>query len=104
MNAKRLAQLRQFAEQDPNDPFPRYALALEYDAGTETARAAEMLEDLLAKFPRYVPAYQQLGTLYLKLERLPKARAVLQTGMIVARGEGDHHAAKEMEEALEELE
>ncbi len=104
MKQRRIEQLRAFIEQDPSDPFPRYALALELDAGGDIAAAVSTLEDLLARAPRYVATYQQLGTLYVKQGSTAKARAILRAGILAARQEGDNHAAREMTEDLEELE
>jgi Tfp pilus assembly protein PilF len=104
MNARRIEQLKAFIEQDPNDPFPRYALALEIEAGGDTASAVALLEDLLARAPRYVATYQQLGNLYQKQGAVAKARAILRAGIAAAKQEGDGHAAGEMTEALDELE
>lgn len=104
MKARRIEQLKAFIEQDPNDPFPRYALALELDAGGDTAAAVSLLEDLLARAPRYVATYQQLGTLYQKQGAVAKAKAILRAGISTAKQEGDAHAAGEMTEALEDLE
>jgi len=104
MNRRRIGQLRIFVAQEPNDPFPRYALALEMDAAGDLHGAVRELEDLLGRAPRYVPTYQQLGYLYQKEGSIPKARAIFEAGVLVARQEGDHHAAQEMSEALDELE
>ncbi|MCU0454475.1 MAG: tetratricopeptide repeat protein [Bacteroidetes bacterium] len=103
MKHRRIEQLKAFIEQDPNDPFPRYALALELDAGGDTAGAISLLEDLLSRAPRYVATYQQLGTLYQKEGATAKAKAILRAGITTARQEGDLHAAGEMTEALDEL-
>ena len=103
MRQRRIDQLRAFIEQDPNDPFPRYALALEIDGAGDTPGAIQALEELLHIAPRYVPTYQQLGILYLKRDLPAKARAILQAGIQLARQEGDHHAAQEMSEALDEI-
>lgn len=103
MKTRRIEQLKAFIEQDPGDPFPRYALALELDSGGDAPGARAILEDLLARAPRYVATYQQLGTLYQKQGETAKAKAILRAGITVAKQEGDHHAAAEMTEALEEL-
>lgn len=104
MRTRRIEQLKAFIEQDPNDPFPRYALALELDSGGDIAGAVALLEDLLARAPRYVATYQQLGTLYQRRGSVAKAKAILRAGITMARQEGDTHAAGEMSEALEDLE
>jgi tetratricopeptide (TPR) repeat protein len=103
MRTRRIDQLKAFIEQDPSDPFPRYALALELDASGDTGGAIALLEDLLARAPRYVATYQQLGTLYQKQGATAKAKAILRMGITTAKSEGDAHAAGEMTEALDEL-
>ena len=102
MNLRRIEQLKAFIAQDPNDPFPRYALALEQAASGDTAAAVQALEELLMLAPRYVPPYQQLGYLYQKQGLTAKARTTFEIGIRIAREEGDHHAASEMQESLDE--
>ncbi len=52
----RIDQLKKFIAEDPNDPFPRYALALEY-LHHDAPRAREVFRDLLTRFPEYLPTY-----------------------------------------------
>lgn len=63
-----------------------------------------MLDSLLKKDPGYLPAYQQLGFLYQELDRLTDARDKLRQGIAVAMTVGDHHAKREMQTTLDELE
>ena len=70
----------------------------------ERERAVELPEALLKRDLRYVPAYQQLGYLYQKLERPQAAQAMLRTGIAVSIRENDHHAGSEMQDALDALE
>lgn len=104
MSEDRLAKLRGFLETDPDDSFTTYALALEHASLGERDKAVELLEALLKRDPRYVPAYQQLGYLYLELERPQAAQAILRTGIEVSIRENDHHAGSEMQDALDALE
>lgn len=104
MREERIAKLRDFLAKNPRDSFSRYALALEYAGQGEIERAIVFLEELLRDDPTYVPAYQQLGYMYQKLERRDDAIAVLKRGMEVAVTQGDLHARDEMQEALDELE
>jgi predicted Zn-dependent protease len=52
----RIEQLLKFIVEDPADPFPRYALALEY-LHDDAPRARELFRELLTKFPHYLPTY-----------------------------------------------
>ena len=44
---ERLEQLRLLAQKDPNDPFIKYAIALEYMSSNRFEEAAEILESLM---------------------------------------------------------
>jgi len=103
MRNDRIAQLKDFLENDPNDSFTRYALALEYAGLGETPLAISLLLEVLERNPAYVPAYQQLGFQYQKLDRRAEAIQVLQRGIEVAREQGDTHAQREMHDALDEI-
>lgn len=103
MKADRIAQLKEFLENDPNDSFTRYALALEYAGLGEVQIAVSLLLEVIERDPAYVPAYQQLGYQYLKLDRREEAGQVLQRGIEVAREQNDPHAQREMQDALDEL-
>jgi len=104
MTDDRLAKLLVFLEKDPDDAFTQYALALEYTSRGDKEQATHLLELLLRKDPAYVPAYQQLGFLYQELDRLTEACAILRQGIAVAARSGDHHAGREMQDTLDELE
>ena len=99
----RIAQLRQFIAARPDQPFPRYALALELKGGGDAAGAADELDQLVAKVPDYLAAYLQLGMLQQELGRVPAARATLQAGQKVASAKGDTHTLSELTTALEQL-
>lgn len=59
MNSERIKLLEQYVEDDPNDPFNLYALALEYQK-QNPAKAGKLFELLLAKHPDYLPTYYSL--------------------------------------------
>lgn len=101
----RMAQLEVLLEEDPNDPFLRYGLAMEYAAVGEDGRCAELLLELIARpaGPPYIPAYLQAGQVLIRLERLDEARQVLQQGIEAARMAGDWHAAGEMQGFLDSI-
>ncbi|MCX6133227.1 MAG: tetratricopeptide repeat protein [Ignavibacteriales bacterium] len=104
MREDRIGKLKALLEQDPNDGFSRYALALEYAGANDSGQAVVLLEDLLLRDQTYVPAYQQLGYLYERLGRLQEAAAIFKRGMHIAAQQGDHHAKAEMQDALDSME
>jgi len=99
----RIGQLRNFVAARPDDPFPRYALALELKGNGDAHAAAAELQDLLARKPDYLAAYLQLGMLLSSLERVEEARDILVRGQQVARSQGNGHTLSELTQALETL-
>ena len=99
----RTEQLRKFIEAQPDEPFPRYALALELKGRGDVEGAARELGELVRRAPDYLAAYLQLGLLLQPLGRNDEARATLQRGQEVARKIGDTHTLSELTSALETL-
>jgi cytochrome c-type biogenesis protein CcmH/NrfG len=99
----RIAQLQNFIEARPDDPFPRYALALEHRGRGELPAAAAALQELVRRAPAYVPSYLMLGQLLVSLDRLDEARAAFAQGQAQARAAGERHALSELTDALEEI-
>jgi tetratricopeptide (TPR) repeat protein len=103
MREERITKLKALLEQDPNDSFSRYALALEYAAIDHNAESLALLENLLQRDSLYVPAYQQLGYMYQKLGRTEEAVSAFKRGIEIATQQGDHHARSEMKDALDDV-
>jgi tetratricopeptide (TPR) repeat protein len=99
----RVAQLRKFIEAHPQEPFPRYALALELKAMGDIAAAVQELQTLVAQAPDYLAAYLQLGMLLQALGRAVEARDAFTRGQDLARRKGDGHTLSELTSALEAL-
>ena len=99
----RVTQLRKFIEAQPQEPFPRYALALELKAQADNEGAAAELHALLQKAPDYLAAYLQLGMVLQTLGRAADARDAFQRGQDLARRKGDGHTLSELTSALETL-
>jgi cytochrome c-type biogenesis protein CcmH/NrfG len=93
----RKEQIEAMLADDPNDPFLRYGLAMEYVSQGDQAQAVRCFRELLAVAPDYVPAYLQAGQALLRLNQPAEAREVWSCGVAVARSKGDQHAADEMQ-------
>lgn len=100
----RLAMLQRMVEARPDDPFPRYGLAMEQRGRGDLASASETFEGLLGQFPNYVPAYLMYGQMLRDGGEPLRAAEVLDRGMKVALDVGDHHAYGELREARQSLE
>jgi tetratricopeptide (TPR) repeat protein len=100
----RKQQIEEMLAGDPNDPFLRYGLAMEFVSAGQDEEAVRCFRELIEKTPDYVPGYMQAGRALARLNRLEEARAIFQAGIAAARKQGDLHAAEEMTGFLEGLE
>jgi hypothetical protein len=99
----RIAQLRRFIEQSPDEPFPRYALALELKGKGDLEGGCAEMQELVRRVPGYLGAYLQLGMMLQSLGRNAEARAAFQGGQELARTRGDSQTLSELTTALESL-
>ncbi|RMG94214.1 MAG: hypothetical protein D6705_16775 [Deltaproteobacteria bacterium] len=93
--------LEKMLEARPDDPFVRYALAMEYRKLGRIEDALAGFRDLTERSPDYVPTYLMYGQTLLAAGRADEARAVFERGRKVAEAAGDDHAARELAEAIE---
>jgi tetratricopeptide (TPR) repeat protein len=103
MNTARLDQMLKFVEDDPNDSFSRYAVALEYAGMKDYDRAIDYLTELRRRDPDYVAAYYQLGQAYAAVSRWDEAEEAYNQGIVVGRKLRDLHTVSELQAALDEL-
>jgi tetratricopeptide (TPR) repeat protein len=101
--SSRLESLQQFLNDDPNDTFTHYAIALEYVSLKQFSDAVAKFESIIKIDPIYIPAYHQLGLLFAQLNRKEEAIDVFERGIKTATTLGDMHACSEMQEELDEL-
>ena len=95
--------LKQFVEQNPTDPFPRYGLAMELKSRGELEAARAEFATLIERASDYVATYLMYGNLLAELGEPEEAGAIYRRGIEVARQAGDGHAASELSAALAEL-
>ncbi len=95
--------LKQVLEQNPNDAFARYGLAMEYARDGQVDTALVEFQALLRSNPDYTAAYFQAAQALARGERLEEAREWLRQGIGCAERAGDQHAKSEMTAMLEEL-
>jgi tetratricopeptide (TPR) repeat protein len=103
MAFSRIDALLGFIQQKPQDPFPRYALALEYKNAGRLDEARATFDALMSAHPDYTAAYLHAGNTLLALGLRDEARAVYQRGVEVCVRRADAHARGELEGALASL-
>lgn len=99
----RLAMLRQIAASNPQDPFPRYGVAMELKKRGDLDDARVAFDELLEAHPDYLAAYLMAGNLAAEQGDPTRAAALYDRGMDVARDKGDEHTLSELQGARAEL-
>lgn len=101
--ADKIEQFQKFVAQFPEQPFARYALALEYRKAGRLDDALAAFQDLVERAPDYVPAYLMAGQTAQMAAKNDVARKFYEAGVAAANKKGDGHAAGELASALEGL-
>ena len=99
----RIEVIKKIVDQQPNDPFPRYGLAMEYKNAGQADDAHATFSELEARWPEYVAAYLMHGNLLASMHRLDEARRIYENGIAAASKKGDSHALGELQSALQNL-
>lgn len=99
----RIASLKEFLKQTPDDSFLKHALALEYIKLGNDTDARQQFEELLAHEPGYVGSYYHLGKLLERAGAEQEAIAIYEKGMQMAKAENNRHAYNELQMALDDL-
>ena len=99
----RAEMLKQVLEQNPNDAFARYGLAMEHWRTGEIQTALAEFRKLLELHPDYVAGYQMAGQMLSAAGRSEEARQILESGIASASRAGNKHAQEEMQGLLADL-
>ncbi len=102
MAETRLQQLIKFYEEDPQDAFNVYSLALEYYK-FDVQKSEEFFNKLLTDFPDYLPAYYHAAKLKEELGTNEIALAIYKKGMELAKKLNDPKTRQELQSAYNEL-
>jgi len=99
----RIAALTEILEQEPNDSFARYGLAMEYSKSGDVNRAMEEFGKLLSAHPDYTAGYFMAAQTLASASRIEEAKRMLVDGIQSAVRTGNSHAQSEMTAMLDEL-
>ena len=103
MDNDRIQFLRQALEAMPDDAFTCYALAVDLANNGQNEEAWQHFEYLLAHHPDYSATYYQAGMFLLRQGRREEARKALAKGVEVTDRQGNSHAQKQLQAALDML-
>lgn len=95
--------LSEILQQNPEDAFARYGLAMEYSKLGEVERAMKEFERLLQVHPDYTAGYFMAAQTLAAAGRTDQAKSMLTEGIASATRTGNSHAQSEMEGMLADL-
>lgn len=100
MNQKRLEQLLNYLNNEPEDPFVLYAIANEYlESSPEKAR--QYFETLLKKYPEYLPTYYLAAQLYADFAEEERAEETYKKGIALATKNNELKTLAELKNAYQ---
>lgn len=102
MNHNRIELLKREISQNPYDPFYPYALALEYKDNAPE-ECLNKLEEVILKFPDYLPVYYQLGELYAEFEMYEESKKTYLAGIDLASDKKDLKTLAELKNAYQNV-
>lgn len=92
----RLEMIDKMLAAKPDDPFPRYARAMELRSQGRGAEALEEYGRVTQLFPAYVPSYLMGAQVAAELGQVQEARAWAERGVAAATKADDDHALSEL--------
>lgn len=99
-----MERLKMLTQQNPLDPFLRYALGLEWEKHAHWQKAEQIWRDLLLKHPNYLPALHRLAELLFAQQKFTEAHAFASDALRCAESEADEHAKQVAHGLLAQIE
>lgn len=96
----RIQLLKNFIEEEPDNPFNYYALGLEW-MEKDPAESVQMFDFVLERFPNYLPVYFPSAQFFFGLEDFEKAKKIFEKGIELAIELKEEKALKELKNAYQ---
>jgi tetratricopeptide (TPR) repeat protein len=100
MQAEHLKLLKEFYEEDPNDPFNLYSLVLAYEK-FDLDEAKNGYTKLLNDFPTYLPTYYMAGKFFENFSDQDFVLYIYKKGIELAISQSNSKAESELIRALQ---
>ena len=100
MSVDRIHLLEKYIQEEPENPFNRYALAMEYYESAPE-KAVELLLHLTINHPDYLPTYFKAAHLLWDMNDLEQTDQLFLKGIEVAKQQHDHKALQELTSAYQ---
>lgn len=99
----KIASLKDFLKDSPEDNFLQHALALEYIKIGNDSEARMLFETILKRDADYIGSYYHLAKLLERAGDAKEAANVYERGMVSAKEARDNHTYNELQGAFEDL-
>ncbi|WP_373521331.1 tetratricopeptide repeat protein [Aquiflexum sp.] len=96
----RIEMLKIFAEQEPENPFNWYALALE-NQDSDPDNAAIYFNKLLVEHKVYLPTYFHAAAFFHELGDIEKAKVIYEKGIGLAEDQKNEKTLKELKNSYQ---
>lgn len=90
-------------ESNPDDVFLNYAMAMEHQGQNDWVSALACFKQVLELDKTHVPAYYQVGNIFMQQQQTADALHYLEEGMQQAKLKKDNKAVREIQALLDEL-
>jgi predicted Zn-dependent protease len=102
MQEARLKILKQLVAEEPNEPFNKYALAMEY-MNIDQSEALTLLTNIKNEHSDYLPTYYQLGGILTENENSEEAEKIYLEGISLATKQENDKILKELKGAFQRM-
>jgi DNA phosphorothioation-dependent restriction protein DptG len=96
----RIQMLQSFAEQEPDNPFNWFALALEF-RNSEPEKASNLLHKLLKEHKSYLPTYYHAAEFFSERGELDLAKTIYQKGITLAQEINETKTLRELKNSYQ---
>ncbi len=100
MNLQRISSLKQFIEDEPENPVNSYMLAMEYYEENST-ESLKLMQILLSKHPNYLPTYFKAAHLMWEKELRNEADKTFIKGIKLAASQKNQKTLAELKSAYQ---
>jgi len=97
----RINEINRMIQDDSEDPFLWYLLALEYEKHGERKKTRDLFQHVLGRFPDYLPVYYQAAHLFWEMGFLEEARDIFMKGIALAEKNRDIKTEMELKNAYQ---
>ncbi len=100
MKDQRINQLEKYLQEDPEDTFSLYALALELQE-LDPSRTRQLFDHLLVKHPDYEGTYYHAAAFFTEQGETDRAREIYEKGITVLTKKKSMKALHELQNAYQ---